>query len=71
MQEKLRSTNQQVYMYKVAKPGAPSSQIASKRGLTTFDSFIFIFTKWQNQAFLTYRLKLLQNVFFVAIFRLL
>ena len=36
----------QVYMYKVAKI-APSSKVE-----TTFNSFIFIFTKWQNQAIL-------------------
>ena len=42
----------QVYRYKVAKVAklAPSSQVASKKGLTTFNSFIFTFTKWQNQA---------------------
>ena len=31
-------------MFKVAKP-APSSQVASKRGLTNFNKFIFIFKK--------------------------
>ena len=38
---------------------------ARKRGImTTFNSFIIIFTKWQNQAFLVYRLQFLHNVFF-------
>ena len=53
-------------VYKVAKL-APSSQVASKRGLTTFDSFIFIFTKWQNKATLTlsncYTILFLSRVF--------
>ena len=56
-----------VYMYKVAKL-ALSSQVASKRGLTTFNKFIFIFTKWQNQAILAYRLKFLHNVFLSRVF---
>ena len=54
----------QVYTYKVVKL-APSSQFASKRGLATFNSFIFIiFTKWQNQAILAYRFKIWHNIFF-------